>query len=112
MKQSGPVPSGRAIDLDSSSQTSGVTTSQNNDAQPENGAKGSDVKESQDWEVIDPAKETDGEHRRRGRGLTASYSFDVGWGRWKTTLFSWELNLGSRAERKWAMEAKKGNEEK
>jgi hypothetical protein len=33
------------------------------------------------------------EHKTHGRNISSSFSLKLGWGDWKFTLFSWELEI-------------------
>jgi hypothetical protein len=46
--------------------------------------------DGQEWSVVDgPENETD----THSGGILSSFNFQLGWGTWQFTLFSWEMNV-------------------
>ncbi|KAF2498556.1 hypothetical protein BU16DRAFT_615586 [Lophium mytilinum] len=57
--------------------------------QPQN--QHDDKTDDQDWAVIDSPPDESNTHS--GGGFSSHFDLQLGWGRWKFTLLSWDLNV-------------------
>ncbi|KAK8022233.1 hypothetical protein PG993_013000 [Apiospora rasikravindrae] len=57
-----------------------------------------DVKDrdGEQWVVVPKPEETGTSEEGEG-GMESHFDFKVGWGKWKHTVFSWDLKIGRRS---------------
>ncbi|KAK8108668.1 hypothetical protein PG984_014469 [Apiospora sp. TS-2023a] len=57
-----------------------------------------DVKsrDGEQWEVLPKPGEADDTSEGQEGGFSSHFAFKLGWGSWRTTIFSWDLKVGRR----------------
>ncbi|KAI1082108.1 hypothetical protein F5B20DRAFT_578876 [Whalleya microplaca] len=50
----------------------------------------------QEWTVV-PHPEANVEENAPSSGISSHFDITLGWGKWKTTIFSWDLNIRKQA---------------
>lgn len=53
--------------------------------------------DGQQWEVVANPGADDDETDSAGRGVSSHFDVKLGWGRWRFTLFSWDMNVRKSA---------------
>ncbi|KAL6792252.1 hypothetical protein GGI42DRAFT_335654 [Trichoderma sp. SZMC 28013] len=51
--------------------------------------------DAQEWDIV---KDFEAEPEAQGGGISSHFNFQVGWGKWKMSLFSWDVNVNIRRE--------------
>ncbi|KAK0657909.1 hypothetical protein B0T16DRAFT_402714 [Cercophora newfieldiana] len=70
-------------------------------------AKGVAQNDAQQWEVVetpatnpDPGRESDSETNVQGHKVSSHFDIKLGWGKYKFTLFSWDMNVKNTTTRR------------
>ncbi|KAK7918242.1 hypothetical protein PG985_010116 [Apiospora marii] len=54
-------------------------------------------RDGEQWEVLPKPGEAGASEGGEG-GMSSHFDFKVGWGKWKYTVFSWDLKVGRRSQ--------------
>ncbi|KAL6693497.1 hypothetical protein J3F84DRAFT_80088 [Trichoderma pleuroticola] len=61
---------------------------------PDSSSSQGNKADGQEWDIV---KDSEAEHEAQRGGISSRFNFQVGWGKWKTSLFSWDLNVRREA---------------
>lgn len=61
---------------------------------PETSSSQDNKTDGQEWDIV---KDSDAEPETQRGGFSSQFNFEVGWGKWKMTLLSWDINVRRKA---------------
>ncbi|KAL7796338.1 hypothetical protein V8C43DRAFT_304223 [Trichoderma afarasin] len=61
---------------------------------PETSSSQDNKTDGQEWDIV---KDSDAEPETQRGGFSNQFNFEVGWGKWKMTLLSWDIKVRRKA---------------
>lgn len=61
---------------------------------PETSSSQDNKTDGQEWDIV---KDSDAEPETQRGGFSSQFNFEVGWGKWKMTLLSWDIKVRRKA---------------